>query len=147
MLIEFEQGTLPLAKRLSGARQDLERLATRTVFLEMTHVLDLLGADDELVECVRKGTVTIYHSDAPAYVYRLRADPIPTPGDIDPELRAEFDAVGSRSLGAHLNLCFRHTYKPVLDDEPFRAFDTMADYRAWCEANVPWWLGYSRNGP
>ena len=29
---------------------------------------------------------------------------------------------------------FIKTYKPVLDDEPFRAFDRMADYRAWCEA-------------
>jgi hypothetical protein len=35
-------------------------------------------------------------------------------------------------------------YKPVLDDAPFRAFETMADYRAWCEAHLPEWLGYGR---
>ncbi len=39
---------------------------------------------------------------------------------------------------------FIHTYKPVLDDAPFRSFDTMAEYRAWCEANLPSWLGYGR---
>jgi len=34
----------------------------------------------------------------------------------------------------------------VLDDAPFRAFDTMAEYREWCERNLPAWLGYGR-GP
>jgi len=43
-----------------------------------------------------------------------------------------------------LSLRFIHTYKPVLDDEPFRAFDTTADYRRWCEENLPDWLGYGR---
>jgi hypothetical protein len=32
----------------------------------------------------------------------------------------------------------------VLDDAPYRAFDTMADYRAWCERELPTWLGYGR---
>jgi len=32
----------------------------------------------------------------------------------------------------------------VLDDAPFRAFDTMEDYRRWCEENLPDWLGYAR---
>jgi len=31
----------------------------------------------------------------------------------------------------------------VLDDAPFRAFDTTADYRRWCEENLPDWLGYA----
>jgi hypothetical protein len=36
-------------------------------------------------------------------------------------------------------------YSPnKLDDAPFRAFDTTAEYRAWCEANLPSWLGYGR---
>jgi len=26
----------------------------------------------------------------------------------------------------------------------FRAFDTMSDYRKWCEENLPSWLGYGR---
>ena len=32
----------------------------------------------------------------------------------------------------------------VLDDAPFRAFDTMEEYRQWCEKNLPDWLGYGR---
>jgi hypothetical protein len=32
----------------------------------------------------------------------------------------------------------------MLDDEPFRAFDKMADYRAWCQSALPSWLGYGR---
>ena len=39
---------------------------------------------------------------------------------------------------------FIHTYKPVLDDASYRAFDTMEDYRRWCEQNLPDWLGYAR---
>jgi len=49
---------------------------------------------------------------------------------------------------AHGKRAFRvrpvHTYKPVLDDQPFRAFDTTADYRRWCEDNLPDRLGYGR---
>ncbi len=43
-----------------------------------------------------------------------------------------------------MRYAFVHTYKPVLDDVGFRAFDTMADYRQWCEQNLPPWLGYGR---
>jgi hypothetical protein len=43
-----------------------------------------------------------------------------------------------------MKYAFIHTYKPVLDDEPFRAFDTMEEYRRWCEENLPGWLGYGR---
>jgi hypothetical protein len=31
-----------------------------------------------------------------------------------------------------------------MDDESFRAFETTADYRRWCEENLPGWLGYGR---
>ena len=60
------------------------------------------------------------------------------------EWEAEFEAAASRPLEARWRYAFIHTYKPVLDDAPFRAFDTMAQYRAWCEANLPNWLGYGR---
>jgi hypothetical protein len=45
---------------------------------------------------------------------------------------------------SRVKYAFIRTYKPVLDDAEFRAFDTMADYRAWCEANLPEWLGYGK---
>jgi hypothetical protein len=39
---------------------------------------------------------------------------------------------------------FIHTYKPVMDDAKYRSFDTMEEYRRWCEENLPSWLGYGR---
>ena len=56
----------------------------------------------------------------------------------------EFEAAARRPLRTRFRYSFIHTYKPVLDDEPYRAFDTMEDYRRWCEANLPDWLGYGR---
>jgi hypothetical protein len=55
---------------------------------------------------------------------------------------AEFEAAARRPLRQRFRYAFIRTYKPVLDDAPYRAFDTMAAYRAWCDANLPTWLGY-----
>ncbi len=57
---------------------------------------------------------------------------------------ADFEAAARRPLEVHMRNCFVKTYKPVLDDAPFRSFDTMEDYRRWCEAELPDWLGYGR---
>ena len=62
---------------------------------------------------------------------------------IDAEWRAEFDAAAGRPLELRLKHGFVRTYKPILDDAQFRAFDTMAQYRQWCNANLPFWLGYA----
>ncbi len=56
----------------------------------------------------------------------------------------EFEAAARRPLAARMRYAFIRTYKPVLDDAPFRAFDTMEDYRRWCEQELPDWLGYGR---
>ena len=56
----------------------------------------------------------------------------------------EFEAAARRPLQTRMRYAFIHTYKPVLDDARYRAFDTMADYRRWCEENLPDWLGYGR---
>ena len=56
----------------------------------------------------------------------------------------EFEAAARRPLKTRFRYSFIHTYKPVLDDQPYRAFDTMEDYRHWCETNLPDWLGYGR---
>ena len=67
---------------------------------------------------------------------------------VDPtpeQLRAwkeEFEAAARRPLKTRLRYAYVHTYKPVLDDAPYRSFDTTADYRAWCAVNLPEWLGY-----
>jgi len=57
---------------------------------------------------------------------------------------AEFEAAARRPLETRFRYAFIHTYKPVLDDATFRAFETTADYRRWCQENLPDWLGYGR---
>jgi hypothetical protein len=59
------------------------------------------------------------------------------------EWENEFEAAARRPLRQRFRYAFIRTYKPVLDDAPYRAFDTTAQYRAWCDANLPKWLGYS----
>ena len=67
------------------------------------------------------------------------------PGDaVPPEWLEEFEAAARRPLETRFRYSFIHTYKPVLDDAPFRAFDTMEEYRRWCEEKLPDWLGYGR---
>ena len=56
----------------------------------------------------------------------------------------EFEAAAHRPLATHIRYSFIHTYKPVLDDAPYRSFATTEDYRRWCEENLPDWLGYAR---
>ncbi len=58
------------------------------------------------------------------------------------EWEAEFEAAARRPLVTRFRYAFIHTYKPVLDDVSYRSFDTTAEYRAWCDANLPSWLGY-----
>ncbi|MEE9294776.1 MAG: hypothetical protein V3W34_07430 [Phycisphaerae bacterium] len=70
-------------------------------------------------------------------------DPCPTPA-IPVEWLEEFEAAARRPLESRMRYAFICTYKPVLDDAPYRAFDTMKDYRRWCEENLPDWLGYGR---
>jgi len=64
---------------------------------------------------------------------------------IPPDFLAEFEAEARRPLAIRMRHALIHTYKPVLDDARFRAFDTMQDYRDWCEENLPEWLGYGRD--
>lgn len=60
------------------------------------------------------------------------------------EWEAEFEAAARRPLPLRLRYAFVHTYKPVLDDVAYRSFDTMAEYRKWCETSLPSWLGYGQ---
>jgi len=60
------------------------------------------------------------------------------------EWLAEFEAAARRPLPVRLRYAFVRTHKPVLDDAPYRSFERMADYRRWCETQLPPWLGYGR---
>ena len=63
---------------------------------------------------------------------------------IDADWLADFEAAARRPLALRMRYAFIHTDKPGLDDGTFRAFDTMADYRDWCQQHLPSWLGYGR---
>ena len=56
----------------------------------------------------------------------------------------EFEAAAKRPLEVRLRYAFIKTYKPVMDDATFRSFNSMEEYRRWCEENLPRWLGYAR---
>ena len=56
----------------------------------------------------------------------------------------EFAAAARRPLATRMRYAFIKTYKPVMDDAEYRSFDSMAEYRQWCEENLPSWLGYGR---
>ena len=56
----------------------------------------------------------------------------------------EFEAAARRSLSVRLRYAFVKTYKPVKDDASYRSFESMEDYRRWCETTLPSWLGYGR---
>ena len=63
--------------------------------------------------------------------------------DLDEDF-VDFEAAARRPLAQHIHNSFIKTYKPVLDDAPYRSFATMAEYRAWCAEALPDWLGYGR---
>jgi hypothetical protein len=49
-----------------------------------------------------------------------------------------------RSIEDRIKYGFCRMYKPVLDDAPWRAFETMAEYREWCATHLPDYLGFKR---
>jgi hypothetical protein len=77
-------------------------------------------------------------NDAPAEPAGRETEAIPA------EWLEEFEAAARRPLETRFRYAFLRTHKPILDDAPFRAFETTADYRRWCEENLPDWLGYGR---
>jgi hypothetical protein len=76
---------------------------------------------------------------------RSQVEP-PTARDlaIPPDWLAEFEAAARRPLKVRMRYAFIKTYRPVLDDATYRSFDTMEEYRRWCQDNLPDWLGYGR---
>lgn len=72
-----------------------------------------------------------------------RSGESPIPG-VSRESYEDFEAAARRPLNTRIDYAFIQTYKPVMDDARFRAFDTTEQYRQWCEENLPSWLGYGR---
>lgn len=58
---------------------------------------------------------------------------------------ADFEAALKRPVAERLRRGCIHTFKPGLDEGPgIRMWNTMEEYRHWCEKNLPRWLGYHR---
>ena len=57
-------------------------------------------------------------------------------------LYADFEAALRRPLRTRLHSAFIRTYKPVLDEGTVRTFNTMREYRQWCNETLPDGLGY-----
>jgi hypothetical protein len=47
-----------------------------------------------------------------------------------------------RSIKERMHYGFCYVYKPVMDDAPWRSFESTAAYRKWCRENLPEYLGY-----
>lgn len=47
-----------------------------------------------------------------------------------------------RSLKDRINYGFVYTYKKILDDVPFRVFNSIKEYKKWGDKNLPAYLGY-----
>jgi len=65
-------------------------------------------------------------------------------GGIPADWLEDFEAAARRPLETRMRYSFIKTYKPILDDAPYRSFNSTAEYRRWCEQNLPDWLGYGR---
>lgn len=58
--------------------------------------------------------------------------------------RKEFELALGRNVAQRIQRGWIKTYKPVMDDAPYRIFDQMRDYQDWCERELPKWLGYGK---
>jgi len=58
--------------------------------------------------------------------------------------RLDFLDCLSRTVYERIELGFIPMRLPVIDEEPYRIFDTLEEYRKWASRNLPSWLGYHR---
>jgi hypothetical protein len=67
-----------------------------------------------------------------------------TDAQAEEEFREQCRRQMQRPLASRIKYGFYRLPKPVADDAPWRSFNSMAEYRAWCEAHLPDYLGYRR---
>ena len=96
------------------------------------------SADETRARTTLRGPTAITPTGRPRMIHNTCMDRAPIPQ----EWRDEFDAAAARPFSVRMRYAFVHTYKPVLDDAPYRSFDSTAEYRRWCAENLPDWLGY-----
>jgi hypothetical protein len=54
-----------------------------------------------------------------------------------------FDLYQQRTVEQRIECGFIRTYRPVLDDEEYRFFPSMKEYKKWCKT-LPKFLGMSK---
>ena len=59
-----------------------------------------------------------------------------------PEFKEECKRTIRMSVDDRIRYGFTYEYKPILDDAPWRSFDSMQEYRRWCHENLPKYLGH-----
>jgi hypothetical protein len=47
-----------------------------------------------------------------------------------------------RTVAERMRYGFCYVYKPVMDDEDWRSFNSTSEYRQWCKQNLAKYLGY-----
>lgn len=67
--------------------------------------------------------------------------------DEDELVTKEFELALQRKVAERVERGFVRTYRPVMDDRPYRIFSHMSDYCQWCERHLPRWLGYGKTSP
>ena len=58
--------------------------------------------------------------------------------------KKEFEISIKKTVLERINRGFIKTYKPIMDDVPYRIFNTMREYDNWCNKKLPRWLGYGK---
>lgn len=58
------------------------------------------------------------------------------------QLKLDFQDGLFRSIQERIKLGFIQMKLPVIDDAPYRIFDTLEEYRRWANEKLPKWLGY-----
>lgn len=64
--------------------------------------------------------------------------------DEDELMMKEFELSLQRKVPERVERGFIRTYRPVMDDRPYRIFSQMRDYHQWCDRRLPRWLGYGK---
>jgi hypothetical protein len=93
--------------------------------------------DEDLV--LRESAVA-YRAETSETDYRLRTKEDKGWDDFREQCRRQM----GRPIEDRIKYGFCRMYKPVLDDAPWRVFNTMEEYRTWCEENLPDYLGFKR---
>lgn len=56
--------------------------------------------------------------------------------------KLDFEDGLARTVKELIELGFIPMKMPIIDDVPYRIFDTMEKYRSWANETLPKWLGY-----